>query len=360
MTLEHDNIFDNMYAGRPGKSVWHRKGRDLSGDDVLPSTAVHEHGMDYPVTMETLYIRRPQGVYHALDEKGVVRGPAGSDSKYRLFNTVSDAYPLMDNAAAFALFDPVVTHAKWPIETMLVLGQGERAILSLNMGKRHIKSRTGRLDEHDLHLAYIHDYENADRVLVTDTRIVCQNTYMMAMLGAETKIRIVHNAGAKDQIADVVAFIAQMHHASAEAVKVLQAMAEKSMDADATDAFVKKVFPVRERTGKEKLYSAANRAEMQPSTAARAEQMERRFEQAVREARRNQVQFANFIMWEDQNHPEFEGTVYSRFNALTNYANWGMGDTTSTPSPERILLGDRAQVMNGGYKALVSVLKGRS
>lgn len=185
------------------QGAWHRLGTVL-GDAPTTADAIIAAGLDWEV------IERPVSVNYATndgmishvtvpDYKALVRS---TDSK--VLSVVGSGYQPLQNKDAFSWFDPFVSSGKVKLETAGALRGGRRVWVLAR-----IVDVVGEVVKNDPILPFLllsngHDGQNAIRVGLTATRVVCMNTLGMAERsmesGKEPFVKIHHHKGMKSAL----------------------------------------------------------------------------------------------------------------------------------------------------------------
>lgn len=339
------SLFGDRYAGR--LDAWHRVGTVWGDKRMLPSEALQVSGVNYGVAKEPLFICR-NGTYLQVDQDGIVRDPTKDDDKFRIWNLVSEKYPLTTASDIFRMFDPVV-EKHWPLETMLALGKGQLAVMALNAGEHMVTAKNGKTDTNVLYPTIIVNYQGNVIIRLTITRVVCRNTLLMSEKDALVNIEIAHQGDAMGAIRDVVSMVNEVHLAGKQTMDRLNMWAKEEMPLEETREFLAQVFPLPKRGSRLNLYQAANALEGQSDMAERGRALAERFEGAVTRAAKAQAEAMQVVNWYNDKHPEFANTAYGVVQATTDYISYNYGNPRRTPSVENLLVGDRAELMRRAF-----------
>ncbi|VGO22315.1 DUF932 domain-containing protein [Pontiella sulfatireligans] len=162
-----------------GDKPWHKLGTQL---DVPPTAeeAIRLAQLDWRVAKVPLFYHESiERVGVVPDTHAVIPTEGWPERERPVFGVVSDKYEPLQNAEAFAFFDPVVKEGHATYETAGALGKGERVwVLAKLADPICIK---GDMTEKYLLLSNSHDGKSAVQIKFTPIRVVCNNTLTWAL-----------------------------------------------------------------------------------------------------------------------------------------------------------------------------------
>ena len=171
--LEHDEM---AYVGR---EPWHGLGVKVEGDAMTAKQAILATGMDWTVELHPVYasVTYPYGMKNELidDKNAVVRMDTGD-----VLGVVGTKYEPVQNVDCFNLFDAVVGTGEAKYDTVGTLGNGRRIWLLANF-KEGITLDNGEEIKSYMLLTNSHDGSKSLTMQWCDIRVVCQNTFEMAI-----------------------------------------------------------------------------------------------------------------------------------------------------------------------------------
>jgi len=155
--------------------AWHKLGIVLDEPPTIED-AIIQAGLNWEVVKKPLFLGNGQEID---DKVAIVRN---SDNSY--LGTVGINYEPVQNIEAFKWFQPFIDEGALSLETALSLRNGKRVCV---LGKWN---REGEVIEGDRIKSYLlfstaHDGSMAVHCQLTDIRVVCMNTFKLALRAAE-------------------------------------------------------------------------------------------------------------------------------------------------------------------------------
>lgn len=277
-----------------GEPPWHKLGTLL---DKPPTTAeaIKAAGLDWRVRKAPLMAYDTSGVldtpWHA-----VVRDPVKGEHQPTVLGVVGEEYHLLQNAQAFAFFDPLLKSGNITLETAGALGVGERVwVMAKVDGDFDVV--IGDPVQQYLLLANSHDGSCSVQVKFTPVRVVCQNTLNMA-LSDNLGLHIRHNRSMRGRLADAQLSLEVILDSFGQIKKMLQAMAGVKMTAPSLEKYLLAVMPEPRQAHDE---AARRRIEM------------------IRRRRNHARQLFETGMGQQQQGTR--GTLWAAYNAVTELAD---------------------------------------
>lgn len=278
-----------MYVGA---QPWHKLGRKL---DRAPTSveAIRAAGLDWSVSLEPLYTADG---FEIESHRAAQRDRDG-----RILGVVGAKYRPLQNAEAFAWFDPFVAAGEASYECAGSLREGARVWVLAKLARDPAEIVPGDPVEKYVLLSNGHDGSLAVRVGFTPIRVVCANTLRLAHDDAASKlIRIKHTSGVAAALEDVRA-VMDMADASFEATaEQYRALARHQVHAGDLERYVSQVF------------------ELQPDRDG---------------GRKSRVQTAVAEYFENgqgNTLPGVRGSWWAAYNAVTEYLTHGRGSDDAT------------------------------
>jgi hypothetical protein len=144
--------------------------------------------------MEPIYVVVDGATIPVAGYRAAMRHPTADDPEYRTFNVVSEGYQPITMADVATVCDE---HIAKPVETMGILGHGERGFVTFRLPAIDVKG-----DEVEMYLGATYSFTTAATAEVWPLRVVCANTLRMAQARAQAQYRIVHDESARARMAD--------------------------------------------------------------------------------------------------------------------------------------------------------------
>ena len=156
------------------------------------------------------------------------------DDTYEVIGVTGSSYEVFQNSSLKEFVNPLVEEGLLEITNIGYLGNGGKVFIQAQMTEAY--QMAGEDHKAQISLLNAHDGSAALAAGVTDTRVVCSNTFAMAMADMSSRLR--HSRGIADKavrISEVVNYVNDQMRQYAEAVEVLAST-------KATDQMVDKVI----------------------------------------------------------------------------------------------------------------------
>lgn len=193
----------SMISGR-GITPWHRLGKVVEGA-VTALQALVDGGLDFIVEKMPVFARVGEKMVRVPNSYSTVRTDTGEP-----LGIVGERYQICQNRHALDFFDKLVEGGQAVYETAGVLGRGERVWLLARLDE--LGYTIGQGDKVETYLALFNSHDGKSHLMVkgVNTRVVCANTWAMAMseqnASRDYKIRHSGNVEGKlDAVAEVIA-----------------------------------------------------------------------------------------------------------------------------------------------------------
>ncbi len=223
-----------------GAAPWHGLGHVL---DQAPTVAeaITLAGLNWTVSLRPMWTTLDGGAtpIPVPGQRAVLRGDTGS-----ILGVVGGDFVPLQNADAFAFFDPLVADGTLELDTAGALREGRRVWIMAKIpgGPEAIVPEADDIVERYVLLCHGHDGSLALRCGFNPVRVVCQNTLSAALERGDGMFCLRHTAGlstALDGVRGVIARQIEIFHDSAAAWRYLASKA--CDDADFT-AYVLRTF----------------------------------------------------------------------------------------------------------------------
>lgn len=228
-------------------------GVDLGENAITSEVAMKEAGLDWQVTKARAGWLDPSA--QTIDGAPVWRPAEGEvfllrDSDRSVLGRATDDYQPFQNAEAFRFLDGLVEDGSLLYHTAGSLEMGKRVwILAQTPESWTIRRRSGDLNHHHAFLLVMlgHDGKTGITIMPTDIRAECANTCGFADTKAQAEnliLRVAHSGDVAGKMEFAARAIEQLGAQSLERQKILQELAQLSMDTDsfidlATETFLK-------------------------------------------------------------------------------------------------------------------------
>jgi len=197
------NVQTMMYTGQV---PWHGIGKKVERE-LTAANAIKAAGLNWTVEKREMWFvdkikqsKKLKKVASLVPNRFVV---VKTDTETPL-GVVGNKYTALQNIEAFSFFDAVVGEKAAIYHTAGALGQGERIwILAKIPGLMKVKGTKDDVLEKYMLLCNGHDGSIQVMVCLTNVRVVCQNTMMMAIDGAKNIFKMRHTANMGERVEDV-------------------------------------------------------------------------------------------------------------------------------------------------------------
>lgn len=281
-----------MYVG---ETPWHGLGKRFIEPPTLDE-AIVAAGLDWEVTTEPLFA--------AGGEKAPALMTRRSSDK-SILGVVGTSYEPLQNSDAFSFFTPFIDTKEAAIECAGSLRQGKRVFVLAKINRDPLTIKGNDVVEKYILLSNSHDGTMAVRVGFSPIRVVCANTLAMAHNSDASKLIRVRHTGRivsnLDKIRETMNLADQQFEATAEQYRLL---ASREINGADLDKYIKLVFA----TKKQITEAEGNIVDIGAGSRVR-ESIVRLFENG-----------------RGQNLPETRRTLFSAYNAVTEYVQYERGD----------------------------------
>lgn len=298
----------NDYVGR--ESAWHRMG-DVTGKFLTSSEILARPAFQYHVVKKQLY----NGLGDTVDAWGTyaisyddVREKNWKGARF--LGTVGESYSVIHHSVGFQMLDELVASVDGAhFETAGVIGKGEKVWGLVNLSQTiHVGE-----DEHRIYLAFLtaHDGTASHQYRMTDIRVVCQNTFNMAISqGVKNALAISHTKNAQAKLVQIQKALASLQGQAMGLQEKLNFLASRMVTRESAEALFDRLFPKKKKDDGEE----------------------------VDTTRRANIISEILSLYESNDNnafPEQRGTYYNLLNAVTEYTDHVMG----AEKPQRAVLG---------------------
>jgi phage/plasmid-like protein (TIGR03299 family) len=282
-----------MYVGQ---TPWHKLGQRFVESPSLED-AIVAAGLDWTVTTEKVFAASGEIAPALITRRS-------SDNS--ILGVVGTNYTPLQNKDAFNFFKPLIESKEVSIETAGSLRQGKRVFVlaKINRDNSVIKGND-EVSKYVL-ISNSHDGTMAVRVGFTPIRVVCQNTLSMSLNSAASKlIRIRHTKNVNEnmeKLREVMNIANAEFEATAEQYRVL---ASKQIVQADLEKYVKLIFA-----------SSKKLVEVEGDLSTiENKKLLKEIQPLFEQGRGNDM-------------PEIKGTLWSAYNAVTEYLQYNRGSDT--------------------------------
>ncbi len=175
--------------------AWHGLGKVFT-EHLTASQALQEAQLDFTVGKLPNVHRFPDGTEIVSDESFFT---FRDDTMRVLGSKLGSQYVPMQNADAFNFVDDLLEKGNAHIETAGALDGGKRVFITMKMANEIMAKRNDLINQYVV-IANAHDGSLAITAMVTNIRVVCNNTLTAAMQGASDKIKVRHTISQQQRL----------------------------------------------------------------------------------------------------------------------------------------------------------------
>ena len=193
-TVAHNLYLDTMaYTGhRP----WHKLGVQFERE-FTSAEAIATARLDYPVLKEQLFRLRPDlgpGMLEPTEAFATINGHTS-----QVLGVVGEGYEVLQNREAFEFFDILLKESGGKLQTAGGIGRGEKVWMLAKLPDIFYPIAGDGVEQYLLGVTS-HDGSIKTEVRFTNIRVVCQNTFQMAMQGSRGIISIRHTQNMRQKL----------------------------------------------------------------------------------------------------------------------------------------------------------------
>lgn len=179
-----------------GQQPWHKLGVQFD-QDFTSSEAIAAARLDYPVTKEQLFRLRPDlgpRMVEPIEAWATINGHTQD-----VLGVVGDQYEVLQNKEAFDFFDILLKESGGKLQTAGAIGKGEKVWMLAKLPEVFYPLAGDGVEQFLLGTTS-HDGTMKTEVRFTGIRVVCQNTFNMAMKGSRGVISIRHTQNMRQKL----------------------------------------------------------------------------------------------------------------------------------------------------------------
>ncbi len=275
---------------------WHELGTVLDAPPTA-AEAIAAAKLDWTVSKKPLQLPGWLGG-HAIDDRmAVVRDDLDPFKHDPVLGVVGRDWQPLQNTDAFAWFDPIVATGAATYETAGALANGRKVWILVRLRESLTVAGKDQITPYLL-LANGHDGCTSLRLRFTPVRVVCQNTWSMALAGTGPEVRVSHRPGMRMRLDDARRELARIHAGFQTIADRCTAMQGRRLTDAEHLAYLSGVFPLTDRIRR---------------SAVQARRIE-----AARAAARTLA-----ISGRGNAHADIAGTLWAAFNGITELLDHG-------------------------------------
>jgi len=166
-------------------------------EEFTSADAIAAARLDYPVLKEPLYRLRPD-LGRSVVEPTTAYATINGDTQ-DVLGVVGDGYEVLQNQEAFDFFDILLKESGGKLQTAGAIGKGEKVWMLAKLPEVFYPL-VGDGVEQFLLGTTSHDGTMKTEVRFTDIRVICQNTFNLALNGSKGVISIRHTTNMRQKL----------------------------------------------------------------------------------------------------------------------------------------------------------------
>ena len=189
------NLYRNSMAFT-GQRPWHKLGVQFE-QEFTSAEAIAAARLDYPVSKEQLYRLRADlgpGMVEPTEAYATINGHTQD-----VLGVVGDGYEVLQNQEAFDFFDILLKESGGKLQTAGAIGKGEKVWMLAKLPEIFYPIAGDGVEQFLLGTTS-HDGTMKTEVRFSSIRVVCQNTFNLAMKGSRGVISIRHTASMRQKL----------------------------------------------------------------------------------------------------------------------------------------------------------------
>ena len=336
------NLFGERFYGNR-TAAWHNLGY-VSQEDQQAVEALEIIG-GYNIDKRPVVVNL-NGSQQEVGDYALVRSITKDDPKEIIFGYCTKQYNILQPAEICKSFDENV---KQPIETLGMLGKGEKLFLTWKLPE--IDVNDDPVETYGF-VASGYDGKFGSSLSIVTTRVVCQNTFNIAISESESKSSRETGRGrvwggkhnSNNALRDLGIWMEHVQGKALEKVNETKnsfvTMAEYSINNTSTLADILfQVYPDPQMLPKD--YPSKLRDEKQ-----------NKIDQLIETARKDRNAVDELFSGQGTS---ITSDAWGLFNSVTEYENWGR--MTKKPAEYSIIMGNRSNTMSKAYNVINSYIK---
>lgn len=349
-----------QFIDNDGLPAWHGLGKiRVMAQDFRETVTELLGGASYSIEPLATYYR---GSFELVKDQFQVmfRNPNDTDNPVRSFGTVSKDFQILSPDRLSEMLSPVLSDAGYKVATAGLLRNGSSIFVAMDCGERQVVGESYR-DYLTFDLSF--EPGRTMRVYSTPVRTVCANTQTFGIARASVDCKISHTGNVDGKLAVATALVQNLEDRQIFFANLMERFADYKIHETEMLHVLEQAFPMPVRP--KSLASTVDRispAELAMLADGNEAVMElvQEFDAKERQhinakARVQQArELATFAHGRfEVEFPEFAGTAYALYNAITETADWRDGKGNIG---ESALVGTRMREKVRAADALINIV----
>lgn len=227
--------------------AWHNLGTVVDNEMTTKQVMDYAHLSNWNVRLEDVVL--PKGYTTSKNAFMVVRSHP-EDGHSDVLSIVGERYKVVQNEEIFTFADNLLDGARW--ETAGAIKDGRVVFGTLALERETVLDPNGVSDvvKNYLFASTSHDGSAAVNVAITPTRVVCQNTFHIAMRNAKASYKIRHTQSVDGRISQAREALGIAHKYIDEFESLAQAMIQSEITKADFDKIVSLAYPMPDKDTK--------------------------------------------------------------------------------------------------------------
>ena len=331
------NLFGERFYGLR-TPAWHNMGIVSSREETAKEVFQRFNNYHIEKRVKSIFLN---GEHTEIDEFALVRSPVPDDNMERVFGSCTSQYNILQPLDIVEIYD---ANVKQPVETLGMLGKGEKLFITWTLPE--IKVIEDIVKTYGF-VAVGYDAKFGATLSLITTRVVCENTWNMAIRESESESAKASGRGkvwtGRHNSSNLARDLGiWLEHVNDRAMGTLTGLQEQFVQMARapmkdTDELVNLLF---------KIYPDPKPMPEDYPAKLKDEKMAK-IEGEKLSASNDRVNVVELFMGAGT---AIDATAWGLFNSVTEYENWGR--TTRRSPDNSILLGDRSRQMDMAYAVI--------
>ncbi len=291
--------------------------------NVTKESLLEKSFLDWGVEKRPIYYKNETGNYvEFFDKFATIRQEANLRSGEEQLGIVGSSYEVLQNEQLLEAVLPFFDIEDVDFETAGYFNNGKRVWMLFKLPEFIVVN--GDKTEQMLFVGNSHDGTTSIHIGLTSVRVICGNTFQLAM--KQSKLRIRHFESAPDKVKKAHEIIGITSKVTTQLNEIFNQMAK----AKVTDKFIDEiVYKLNAEDSKTSVF----------------DELSTRKQNSI-------ITMKEFIDLEFSNSKALNGNKYGVFNGITAYYNHGTSKSNKEKRFEKMLFGDASKKMNQAFTLL--------
>lgn len=239
--------------------AWHKLGTVVTEEMTTSEVMDYAHLSNWNVRLEDVII--PDD-YTATKNAFMVVRDHPADKHGDVLAIVGERYKVVQNEEIFTFADNLLDGARW--ETAGAIKNGRVVFGTLALERETVLDPTGVADvvKNYLFASTSHDGSSAVNMAITPTRVVCQNTFQIAMRNAKASYKLRHTQSVDGRIVAAREALGLAHKFIDEFEVMAQELIQKEITKSQFDKMIALAYPMPDKDTKGAMKKWENKSDL--------------------------------------------------------------------------------------------------